>query len=136
MKVTSNIREYITAEVTKILDAQVNPYAVQAKLDRKMMDDFLDELRAIQNDMIKNFVSENEIVDTWMGRNTPYTACANTPSFGHAATPAILKSKAWEEEHARYKTSKTREIIAKLELGANRQELEEMLNGLKEDFYA
>jgi hypothetical protein len=45
----------------------------------------------------------------------------------------MLDSKKWEEEHNKYKESKTREIIAKLELGANRSELEAMLAELMED---
>lgn len=133
MKVTANIREYIRAEVTKILDAKVNPYAEQAEIDKQKMEDFCKELRDIQRRMIDQFVKDNQIVDSWRGRNSTFTADVSSPSFHYAKTPAMLESEKWEKEHNEYKVSKTREIIAKLELGANRMELEAMLDELKDN---
>ena len=133
MKVTTNIREYIKAEVAKILDAKVNPYAEQAKIDKQRMEDFCTELRDIQREMIDQFVKDNSIVDSWQGRNSTFTGSVSSPSFHYAKTPAMLESEKWEKERAEYKLSKTREIIAKLELGANRMELEAMLAELMED---
>ena len=127
MKVTSNIREYIKEEIARILDSKVNPYTEQAKIDEKMIENFCKELRDTQNDMINQFIEENELMDSWRGRNTKYIASISTPSLGRAVTPTMLKAKEWEEENQKYKATKTREIIAKLELGANRSELEEML---------
>ena len=127
MKVTTNIREYIRAEVAKILDAKVNPYAEQAEIDKQRMEDFCTELRDIQRGMIDQFVKDNDIVDSWQGCNSKFSGSVSTPSFYYAKTPAMLEAEKWEKERAEYKLSKTREIIAKLELGANRQELEAML---------
>ena len=127
MKVTTNIREYIKAEVAKILNAKVNPYAEQAKIDKQKMDDLCQELRDIQRRMVDKFVKDNEILDSWRGHNHPFKPDVSTPSFHYAKTPAMIKSEQWEKEHNEYKESKTREIIAKLELGANRQELDAML---------
>lgn len=127
MKVTANIREYIKAEVAKTLDARVNPYAEQAKMDKQKMDDLCKELRDIQKRMVDQFVKDNEVLDSWRNYSHPFHPEVSTPSFHYARTPAMLKSEQWEKEHKDYKESKTREIIAKLELGANRQELEAML---------
>lgn len=127
MKVTSNIREYIKEEISRILDSKVNPYSEQAKVDEKMIEDFCRELRDTQKAMVDQFIEDNELMDSWRGRNTKYIATISTPILGHAVTPAMLKAKEWEEENHKYKASKTREIIAKLELGANRSELEAML---------
>ena len=133
MKVTATIREYIRAEVSKILDAKVNPYAEQAEIDRQKMEDFGKELRDIQRKMIDQFIEDNKILDSWRGYNHPFKPEVSSPSFHYAKTPAMLKSEQWEKEHNEYKASKTREIIAKLELGANRMELEAMLTELKEE---
>jgi hypothetical protein len=127
MKVTATIREYIREEIIKILDSKVNPYAEQAEIDRKKMEDFGEELRNAQQKMIEQFVKDNEIVDCWRDRNSPFKTSVSSPSFHYARTPAMLKSEDWEKERKDYKTAKTREIIAKLELGANRSELEAML---------
>ena len=127
MKVTSNIREYIKEEISRILDSKVNPYSEQAEADKQMISDFGEELRGVQKAMLNRFIEDNELVDTWCGRNTKFMASPSSPSFGHAATPAMVKAQQWEEENKKYKDSKTREIIAKLELGANRNELEAML---------
>lgn len=130
MKVTANIREYIREEVAKILDSKVNPYAEQAKADKQLIENFCNELRDAQKAMIDQFIEDNELVDTWCGRNTKFHTSVSTPGFGHASTPAMLKAKQWEDENEKFKVSKTREIIAKLELGANRDELKAMLDEL------
>lgn len=126
MRVTTNIREYIKSEVAKIFDAKVNPYAEQAEADKKMMENFCKELRDIQRGMLDQFIKDNEIMDSWRGVR-PFVGDVSSPSFHYAVTPAMLKAKEWESENNNYKVSKTREIIAKLELGANRQELDAML---------
>lgn len=133
MKVTATIREYIRAEVAKILDTKVNPYAEQAKADKQKINDLVDEIYKVQKEMVDKFIAETGLLDSWRDKLTPFNANLSAPSFHYAVTPAMLDSKKWEEEHNKYKESKTREIIAKLELGANRQELEAMLAELMED---
>jgi hypothetical protein len=127
MKVTTNIRAYITAEVDKIFAAKVNPYGEQAELDQKMIAEFCDELRVAKHDMIDRFIEENELVDTWRYGGGKYEFKMSNISFSHAATPTMIKAREWEKNNAECKVYKTREIIAKLELGANRQELDAML---------
>lgn len=40
MKVTKLIREYVEERVSKVYDAKENPYAYQAELDKKKLEDF------------------------------------------------------------------------------------------------
>lgn len=127
MKVTSNIREYIKAEVAKILDSKVNPYAEQAKADKQMIDDFCKELLDVQRKMIDEFIEDKALLDGYHGGKDKLVISTSCPSFYYARTPAMIEQEKWEKEHKEYKVTKTREIIAKLELGANRQELEAML---------
>ena len=133
MKVTANIREYIKAEVAKVFDAKVNPYSEQAELDQKMINEFCDELLVAKQDMIDKFIEENELVDTWRYGGGKYKFQMSNISFSHAATPTMIKAREWEKNNDEYKVSKTREIIAKLELGANKQELDAMLAELLEE---
>ena len=135
MKVTANIREYIKAEVAKILGAKVNPYTEQAKADKQMIEAFGEYLRATQQEMIDQFITDNNLFEYnhWSKELSRCSVKASSGSFHNIVTPAMIDAKQWDEEQATYKASKTREIIAKLELGANRQELEAMLAELLRD---
>ena len=129
MKVTSNIREYIKAEIAKIFDGKVNPYTEQAENDKKMIEAFSQHLRVIQQEMIDQFITDNNLFEynRYTDKVDRCIIHASSGSFHNVYTPAMLDAKKWDEERATNKASKTREIIAKLELGANRQELEDML---------
>ena len=99
----------------------------QAIRDRQMIDEFVNEVNAVQKEMVDKFIAENELLDDWRNKGTPFIANISSPSFYHAVTPAMIKAREWEAEQNNYRVSKTREIIAKLELGANKNELEAML---------
>jgi hypothetical protein len=134
MKVTKLIREYVTDEVSKVYDAKVNPYTKQAELDRKKLDDLQEELRQQQKEAIKKFMSENELFERhWGNYIEPYEIRTSVPSFGNVLTKAIVDAKKWEEENATAKSKKIRDIILNLELGATRQELDDMLSKLLTD---
>lgn len=133
MKVTSNIREYIKEEIAKIFDGRVNPYKEQAERDKEMIEAFGRHLRAIQQEMIDQFITDNNLFEysRYSDRTNRCTLHASSPCLGSVVTPAMIDARKWDEERIANKVSKTREIIAKLELGANRQELEDMLAELK-----
>ena len=133
MKVTSNIREYIKAEIAKIFDSKVNPYTEQAERDKEMIEAFGAHLRAVQQEMIDQFITDNNLFEynRYSGKTSRCTIRASSSCLDGVVTPAMIDARKWNEEQVANKASKTREIIAKLELGANRQELEDMLAELK-----
>lgn len=131
MKVTKLIREYITEEVSKVYNAKVNPYSEQAEIDRQKLKDFTAELSAQQKEAIEKFISENELFeDDWRGFRRKTTASTNVPCFDYCKTQAIIDEKKWNEENQRAKNAKIRDIVLSLELGANRQELNDMIAAL------
>lgn len=133
MKVTKLIREYVEEQVSKVYDSKENPYSKQAELDKQMLEDFQNELRTKQREAIEKFSSENELFDkSWDGFK-PYKISTTVPSFYYCFTHAMIDEIKWNEENQRVKKSKIREIILALELGANRQELNDMIAKLLED---
>jgi hypothetical protein len=46
----------------------------------------------------------------------------------------MVDERTWNEENKKAKNAKIREIMLALELGANRQELNDMINKLLEDY--
>lgn len=133
MKITKLIREYVTEEVTKVYDAKVNPYTKYADVDRNNLKWFQQELRHKQKTMIEEFVSKNELFEKHYTGFEPYTICTTVPSFTWCYTKDMIDEKEWEEENTRQKNAKIREILLNLELGANRQELNEMIAKLMEE---
>lgn len=129
MKVTATIREYIKAEIAKIFDAKVNPYTEQAERDKEMIEAFGTHLRAVQQEMIDQFITDNNLFEynRYIGKTNRCVLHASSPGLSSVVTPAMIDAKKWDEERTANKASKTREIIAKLELGASRTELEAML---------
>lgn len=129
MKVTATIREYIKAEIAKIFDAKVNPYTEQAERDKEMIEAFGAHLRAVQQEMIDQFITDNNLFEynRYIGKTNRCVLHASSPGFSYVVTPAMIDARKWDEEQVANKASKTREIIAKLELGASRTELEAML---------
>ena len=127
MKVTKLIREYVTDEVSKVYDAKVNPYSEQAKIDKQMLEAFTEYLRTQQREAIKKFMSENVLfTDGWSGIR-PYEISLSVPSFSYVKTKAMIDEKEWKDENTKAKNAKIRDIILSLELGAHRQELNDML---------
>lgn len=134
MKVTKLIREYVEEQVSKVYNAKENPYSEQATLDRQKLKDFTHELHEQQKEAIVKFLSENELFeDDWRGFRRKTDASTNVPCFDYCKTQAIMDEKKWKEENERAKKAKIREIMLSLELGANRQELNDMISKLMED---
>lgn len=135
MKVTKLIREYVEEQVSKVYDAKVNPYSEQAELDKKKIEAFKEELKAQQIETITRFMSENELFEEhYRSGFTPFEISTSIPSFYHVKTKAMVDESKWAEENRRNKKAKIRDIILALELGANRQELNDMIAALlKED---
>lgn len=133
MKVTKLIREYVEEQVSIAYDAKVNPYKEQANLDREKIKNFQEELHLQQKELLNNFLSENKLFDDW-GNHRPITNISTcTPGFHRYYTTAMLNEKQWENENQRLKSAKIREIMINLELGANRQELNDMIAKLMEE---
>jgi hypothetical protein len=127
MKVTKLIREYVTDEVSKVYDAKVNPYSEQAKIDRETLTTFTEYLRTQQRESIKEFIADKALFEEgWKGLR-PYEISLSVPSFYYVKTQAMIDEKKWNEENNHAKNVKIRDIILSLELGANRQELNDML---------
>jgi hypothetical protein len=127
MKVTKLIREYVTDEVSKVYDAKVNPYSEQAKIDREILKTFTEYLRTQQRESIEEFISDKALFEEcWKGVR-PYEISLSVPSFHYVKTQAMIDEKKWNEENTHAKNVKIRDIILSLELGANRQELNDML---------
>lgn len=134
MKVTKLIREYVEEQVSKVYDAKVNPYTEQAELDRQKVKAFTEELRVQQKAAIERFLSENELFeDDWRGLRRKTEACTSVPRFDYCNTQAMLDQKEWHIKNKQAKAAKIREIILNLELGANKQELNEMIAKLMEE---
>lgn len=134
MKVTKLIREYVEEQVSKVYDAKVNPYSEQAELDRKMLEAFEEELKDQQRKAIDKFLSENELFEDHWGGFRRKEVCTSIPTFSYCLTQTMLDEKRWKEENHKNKRTKIREIMLALELGANRQELNDMIAALlKED---
>jgi hypothetical protein len=130
MKVTKLIREYVEEQVSKVYDTKENPYTEQAEIDRQKLKDFGEELRNQQRESIEKFLSENELFDNHWDGFRPKTVCTNVPCFSYCFTQAIIDEKKWKEENNKAKKAKIRDIILALELGANRQELQDMIEKL------
>ena len=134
MKVTKLIREYVEEQVSNVYNAKVNPYSEQAKIDRQKFKDFTKELANQQKEAIEKFLSENEVFeDDWRGFRRKTYASTNVPCFDYCKTQAIIDEENWKKENTRQKNAKIREIMLSLELGANRQELNEMIAKLLEE---
>ena len=131
MKVTKLIREYVEEQVGKVYNAKVNPYSEQAELDRQKLKDFMETIREQQQEFINKFLLENPAINTW--DNRPYVKSAETLHFSNWGTQATVNEKKWEQENKRQKDAKIREIMLSLELGANRQELNDMIAKLMEE---
>lgn len=133
MKVTKLIREYVTDEVGKVYNSKVNPYSEQAEIDRQKLKALTEELRTQQKESIEKFLSENEVFENGWGGVKRYEIQTSVPIFSYLYTKAMLDEKNWKEDNKKAKDSKVRDIILSLELGANRQELNEMIAKLMED---
>ena len=131
MKVTKLIREYVTAKVEEAYSLKRCPYTEQADKDREALKALTDELLAMQEERIQQFCLEHELLeDRWSGGFAPYKIVAQVPSFYHVNTRAMIDEKEWKTELKAQKLAKTREIMVALELGANRNELNEMIAAL------
>jgi hypothetical protein len=132
MKVTKLIREYVEEQVAKVYNSKTNPYSEQAKLDRQMIEDFKTELHRQQKEAIEKFNSENELLNSWNDYQ-PCKISTSVPGFSHCVTKAMMNEELWKKENARLKAAKIRDIMLALELGANRQELNDMIAKLMEE---
>ena len=130
MKVTKLIREYVEEQVSKAYKAKENPYSEQAKIDKQKIKDFEKTLNDIAFNAVSEFLLNNEIFSTY--NDEPITASSN-PYFYYWQTKAMMDEKKWNEENTRQKNAKIKEIKLALELGANRQELNDMIAKLLEE---
>lgn len=134
MKVTKLIREFVEDEVSKVYDTKVNPYAEQARDDADVIQAFKEKLKAQQEETVEQFMAEVQLFDTdHRGNAHPYKVSYSIPSFYYAKTQAMINKEKWDANIKQAKKEKIREIILALELGANRQELLDMIAKLTED---
>lgn len=131
MKVTKLIREYVEEQVSKVYDAKVNPYTEQAERDREKIHLFENYLREEQQKLIDKFLIECPLFDSYV--HEPTTRKAAAPNLSYDCSQAMLDEVNWKRENVRQKKEKIREIIINLELGANRQELYDMIAKLMEE---
>lgn len=133
MKVTKLIREYVEEQVSKVYDAKQSPFAEQAKLDKQMIKDFERELHNQQKDLIEAFLIKTPLFDHYRKDKPLENVSTNIPSFYYAYTKAMIEDEHWHQENTKIKAAKIREIMLNLELGASRQELNDMIAKLMED---
>lgn len=125
MKVTRLIREYVSNTISEAYSKKNNPYKESADADRKLIESFRKQLELDQENALRKFIIENEIVDTY--RKCAYSAKTCIPSFHNFGTQAMIDEREWNAEQERIKKKKIDDVILSLELGANRAELDEML---------
>jgi len=133
MKITKLIREYVTEEVSKVYDAKVNPYTKYADVDRNNLKWFQEELKRKQRALIEEFASKNELFRYTFDGYKPSRIEPTAPCLTHYYTKAMVDEREWDSENTCQKNAKIREILMNLELGANRQELIEMIAKLMEE---
>lgn len=131
MKVTKLIREYVEEQVSKVYDAKVNPYAKQAEIDLKTIEEFEEQLRSTQQEQIDKFLSEFPLFNSYT--REPTTRKAYAPNFTYDMSQAMQDKNDWDRENTKQKKAKVRDIIIALELGANRQELNDMIEKLMDE---
>lgn len=131
MKVTKLIREYVEEQVSKVYEAKENPYTKQAEIDREIVHAFENKLRIAQQELIDKFLAEFPLFDAYNGE--PTTRKAASPNFSYDFSQAMIDRRNWDRENIRQKKAKIKEIMIALELGANRQELNEMIAKLLEE---
>ena len=132
MKVTKLIREYVEEQVAKVYNSKENPYSKQAKLDKQTIEDFQKELHRQQREAIDTFLANTPLFEGW-SNNCPLKVSTSVPGFSRAKTRAMVDEENWKTENSRQKSAKIREIMLSLELGANRQELNDMIAKLMEE---
>ena len=110
----------------------MNPYSEQAAIDRKKIEDFKAELQAQQRAALDKFLADNLLFDTW-NDYAPAKVGTSIPGFSYVATQAMRDEANWKKEIVSQKKAKVREILMALELGANRQELTNMIAALLEE---
>lgn len=130
MKVTKLIREYVEEQVSKAYAAKHNPYSEQAKLDAQMIEEFKEKFEQIKLEAVTEFILKNKMFNSY--NKEPIIASVD-PCFYRWRTKAMLDEQAWKDENNKLKQAKIREIMLNLELGANRQELNDMIAKLMEE---
>lgn len=131
MKITKLIREYVQDEVNKVFNAKQNPFSEQAARDREMILAFKEELRAAQQVMLDKFVADNQLMKD--DGSQLYRAEASVPSFFWAQTVAMRNEVKWKNNNKQERLGTIKRILTALELGANRQDLHNMIAELKEE---
>jgi hypothetical protein len=132
MRVTKLIREYVEDRVSAAYNAKENPYAWQAELDQKKLEDLQSLLHKQQKEFLDAILKELELFNYWNNEPVEHipTRC---PSITSYKTTAMRQKDEWDRENARLKKAKIRDIMLALELGASRKELEDMLAELLTD---
>lgn len=130
MKITKLIREYVEDEVNKVFNAKQNPFSEQAARDREMILAFKEELKAAQQVMLDKFVADNHLMKS--DGSQLYKAEASVPSLFWAQTAAMRNEVEWKTNNKQERSTTIKRILTALELGANRQDLHNMLAELKE----
>lgn len=133
MKVTKLIREYIEEQVSNVYDAKVNPYTEQAKADKEMLTTFQNDLHCQQKKMLDEFMEKNKLFCDWGNHSPIESISTSVPGIYRYYTKAMLDEELWRKENNRCKHIKIKEIMVNLELGATRQELNEMIAKLLEE---
>ena len=130
MKVTKLIREYVEEQVSKVYDTKINPYSEQAEIDRQKIKDFEHYLRQAQQELIDQFLIELPLFNAYNREPTDRKASVSNLSYDYSQN--MINEMDWKRENIRKKKDKIKEIMLALELGANRQELNDMIAKLLE----
>jgi hypothetical protein len=120
----------VEEQVSKAYATKQNPYSEQAKLDAQMIEDFIKRFEQIKLEAVQEFILKNQLFSNY--DKTPIIATSD-PYFSRWRTQAMLDEQTWKNENNKLKNLKIREIMLALELGANRQELNDMIAKLLEE---
>ena len=128
MKVTKIIREYVEEQVGKIYDNKIVDTWEMEKNLRKKVENIVNEYLQQINDNITDFLKKENIEVIPRYKQDPFIVSLVSLEFPQAEKQDKINSKLKAE-----KACKIREILATLELGGTKKDLDEMLAKIAEE---
>lgn len=129
MRVTKYIKDYVTEEVSRIYNAKKNPYTDLVKDFNDTVDAFIDALNEEIEKKISAFVAESGAVG-WNGEEY-LLGRRKFVSYNTFYSPYSKLSNQWNQDNAKAREDKIREILISLELGeTSKSELTNLIANL------
>lgn len=128
MKVTKIIREYVEEQVGKIYDNKIVDTWEMEKDFRKRVENIVNEYLQQVNDNIINTLAKENIEAVPYYKQDPFIISLVSLEFPQVKEQDKINSKLKAE-----KACKIREILATLELGGTKKDLDEMLAKIAEE---